>query len=313
VPRRIECVPPEVYFRRGDKRSNTHFHPLEQMPEFRYTKHLWLGALCTPDYSYLNMLDSRSPSIWVVIPTYNEADNILGLIPAIFQYDYDLGIIVVDDDSEDDTAGLVLTLADPRIQVIRRTGQRGYGSAVLTGFQQALLQGAELILSMDADLSHSPERIPHLIKEAAQAEIVIGSRYCPGGGIGNWPLHRKLLSRFANGYVQTLLKMPVKDSTSGFRCYHRHVIENLNLAVIQSEGYSFLVEILYRAYLQGARIHEIPIQFMDRLKGKSKISPKEIYRSIYMVARLKLTLGNRSIPEGSDRSNLSEDQGEMNE
>jgi dolichol-phosphate mannosyltransferase len=225
--------------------------------------------------------------IAVVIPTYNEAENIRTLLEQLLALDLPLQIYVVDDDSPDGTAEAAETMNRERVTVIRRKNQRGYGQAVVAGFKEALAQGAELVVGIDADFSHDPARIPALIEAAAGADVVIGSRYIPDGGTINWPIHRMVLSRAANGYVRALLGMPVRDSTSGFRCYRRETLLAMDLDAIHSEGYSFLVEILYRAYLLGARIHEIPILFVDRLKGKSKISSKEIYRSIFMVLWLR--------------------------
>lgn len=228
--------------------------------------------------------------ISVVIPTYNEAGNIALLLEHILSHDLPLEVIVVDDNSPDGTAQIAESLGDARVRVLKRVGVRGYGSAVLAGFREALRSGASLIIGMDSDFSHNPDMIPALVEGVQQADVVIGSRYCPGGGTENWPMHRQLLSWGANRYVGTILGMRVGDSTSGYRCYRREVIEAMDLDAIRSEGYSFLVEVLYRTFLEGARIHEIPIRFVDRLRGKSKISPKEIYRSIYMVIWLRWAL-----------------------
>jgi dolichol-phosphate mannosyltransferase len=232
--------------------------------------------------------------ISVVIPTYNEAENISALLGHILSFDLPLEVIVVDDNSPDGTAECAEALGSPRVRVLKRIGVRGYGSAVLTGFHEALRSQSRLIIGMDSDFSHDPGMIPELVREAEKADVVIGSRYCPGGGSENWPLHRRMLSWTANRYVRTILGIPVDDSTSGFRCYRREIIEGMDLDAIRSEGYSFLVEVLYRTYLEGARIREIPIRFVDRLRGKSKISPKEIYRSIYMVVWLRWALRHES-------------------
>ncbi len=243
-------------------------------------------------------IESAQPSppglISVVIPTYNEAENIVALLGHILSFDLPLEVIVVDDNSPDGTAERALSLGNPRVRVLKRIGVRGYGSAVLTGFHEALRSHSSLIIGMDSDFSHNPSVIPELVREVEKADVVIGSRYCPGGGTENWPLHRRMLSWIANRYVRAILGIPVGDSTSGFRCYRREVIEGMDLDAIRSEGYSFLVEVLYRTYLEGARIHEIPIRFVDRLRGKSKISPKEIYRSIYMVVWLRWALRHES-------------------
>ncbi len=234
--------------------------------------------------------------ISVVIPTYNEAGNITILLEHILAFDLPLEVIVVDDNSPDGTAELAESLGDPRVRVLRRVGVRGYGSAVLTGFREALRSQSSLIIGMDSDFSHNPDMIPILVQAAEKADVVIGSRYCLGGGTDNWPMHRQLLSWVANRYVRAILGIPVGDSTSGYRCYRREVIERMDLDSIRSEGYSFLVEVLYRSFLEGVRIKEIPIRFVDRLRGKSKINPKEIYRSIYMVVWLRWALRHESGP-----------------
>ena len=235
----------------------------------------------------------------VVIPTYNESANIEDLLRRILALDPVNRVIVVDDDSPDGTADLAEAFGE-RVKVIRRVGVRGYGSAVVAGFKEAIADRSDLVVGMDADFSHDPAVIPDLIQEAEKADVVIGSRYCADGGTINWPLRRMLLSQTANRYVRAILRLPSRDSTSGFRCYRREVLENIDLDQIRSEGYSFLVEVLYRAYLRDARICEVPILFKDRLKGKSKISTREIYRSIFMVLWLKWRV-RREFPDSEKR------------
>lgn len=233
------------------------------------------------------MLIPPNPRVVVVIPTYNESENIPELIESLLTLDLDLRVLVVDDNSPDGTADRVEAYREQGVEVLRRIDERGYGSAVLAGFQKALKDGADLVVSMDADFSHDPTCIPSLVEACREADVSIGSRYIPGGGTRNWPFYRRFLSRNANRYVRTVLGMPVQDSTSGFRCYRRQVLESLEMKSIRSEGYSFLVEVLYRAFCLGAEIKEIPICFVDRFRGKSKINSREIYRSIYMVAWLR--------------------------
>jgi len=232
-----------------------------------------------------------TPRTTVVIPTYNEGENVHELLDRILALDSAFEVIVVDDGSPDGTAEKARA-AGGRVKVIERAGVRGYGSAAVAGFKEALAGPAELIVGMDADFSHDPAVIPRLVDRAREADVVIGSRYCPDGGTVNWPLRRMLLSQTANRYVGAVLRLPSRDSTSGFRCYRRQVLETIGLDRIRSEGYSFLVEVLYRAYLHGARISEVPILFKDRLKGKSKISSHEIYRSVFMVLWLRWALRN---------------------
>jgi dolichol-phosphate mannosyltransferase len=225
--------------------------------------------------------------VTVVIPTYNERANIRELIEEILALGSQYRILIVDDRSPDGTAAEVKALGEDRVEILERSGQRGYGRAVVAGFRKALEGDADLIVSMDADFSHDPSVIPELVGGAEDADVVLGSRYCPDGGTLNWPIYRMILSRTANRYVRAILRLPAQDSTSGFRCYRRQVLESIDLEGIRSEGYSFLVEVLYRAWLAGARMTEVPILFKDRVKGKSKINSKEIYRSIFMVLWLK--------------------------
>lgn len=237
------------------------------------------------------MNSTETGHVSVVIPTYDEAENIVELLKQILALELSLEVIVVDDNSPDGTAAKAESLGDKRVVVLNRVGMRGYGSAVVTGFRHALEGDAQLIVGMDSDFSHDPKLIPAMVHAAEGADVVVGSRYCPDGGTVNWPLHRMAISQTANRYVRSVLGLPCKDSTSGFRCYRRTVLESMDLGAIKSEGYSFLVEILYRAWLKGAKIREIPILFMDRLKGKSKISTREIYRSLFMVLWLRWALG----------------------
>jgi dolichol-phosphate mannosyltransferase len=234
----------------------------------------------------------------VVIPTYNEGANIQELLRQVLALEQVDRAIVVDDDSPDGTAEMAEAFGE-RVKVLRRPGVRGYGGAVVAGFKEAIADNSDLIVGMDADFSHDPAVIPDLIRETENADVAIGSRYCADGGTINWPLRRMLLSQTANRYVSAILRLPSRDSTSGFRCYRREVLEGIGLDLIRSEGYSFLVEVLYRAYLHDARIREVPILFKDRLKGKSKISTREIYRSIFMVLWLKWRV--RSDSPGSEK------------
>jgi len=226
--------------------------------------------------------------ITVVIPTYNERANIRELLLEILALGPEYRVLVVDDRSPDGTAVEARAVGDSRVELLERTGPRGYGRAVVAGFQRVLeRRESDLIVSMDADFSHDPSVIPDLVRKAEEADVVIGSRYCPDGGTLNWPVYRMMLSRTANRYVRAILRLPAHDGTSGFRCYRREILESIDLEEIRSEGYSFLVEVLYRAWRAGARIAEVPILFKDRVKGKSKISSREIYRSVFMVLWLR--------------------------
>jgi dolichol-phosphate mannosyltransferase len=221
----------------------------------------------------------------VILPSYNEAENVLPLSADVLSRDPSLEVVVVDDASPDGTADLVLRAqrSQPRLHLVRRAGKQGLGSAYLAGFRFALDRGAELVLTMDCDYSHHPRYLPAMLAELARADVVIGSRYVPGGGIENWNLRRRLLSRFANAYTRTLLRLPVRDCTAGFRGYRRQVLERVDPFTIRASGYSFLEEMVLRVTRHGFRIAEIPIVFVDRTRGKSKIDTREIYRAAWHV------------------------------
>jgi len=224
----------------------------------------------------------------VIIPTYNESENIEKLSNGILALKKDVSVIIVDDNSPDGT-GLIadrLAGADSAIKVIHRQGKLGLGTAYIAGFKYALKENFEYILTMDADFSHDPERIPQLIDEAKRCDVVIGSRYIKGGDTVNWSIYRRMLSKTANMVTKFMLRLKPNDCTSGFRCYNRNVLESLKLDTLFSSGYSFLVEVLYEAQSMGYRIGEVPIIFNDRKRGKSKISKKEIFKGAYTIFRL---------------------------
>jgi dolichol-phosphate mannosyltransferase len=200
--------------------------------------------------------------------------------------------MLVDDGSPDNTAAIAEALfaSDPRFSrysVLRRTGPRGLGRAYRDGFRHALEQGFDLIIQMDADLSHDPSRLPALVQAAGEADLVIGSRYCKGGSVANWPLHRVLLSRFACWYVRQVASIPVADATAGYRCWTRKALGAIEIGTIQSEGYSFQVEMAHRASRAGLRIQEAPIRFVDRRQGRSKISRAVLMESFLMPWALR--------------------------
>ena len=230
------------------------------------------------------------PEILTVVPTYNEQENIQILVPMLLDLPLDLGVVVVDDNSPDGTGDLADGLAEEypgRVHVIHRTGKLGLGTAYIAGFKYALTQDATFIFSMDADFSHHPRYIPDIVAKARQGyDLVIGSRYVPGGATPDFPLPRIILSGGSNLVARTLLGLHAKDATAGFRCYRRTVLESLPLDSIFSSGYSFLVEMLYLVQQAGFRIGEVPIVFMDRERGITKISRQEIYKAIYTVFRL---------------------------
>lgn len=217
----------------------------------------------------------------VVLPTYNEAENVLPLTADVLAQDRDLDVLVVDDNSPDGTADLAETAgrAEPRLHVLRRPGKLGLGAAYLAGFRHALDRDYDHILTMDCDYSHHPRYLPRMLEVAKEVDLVIGSRYVPGGGIVNWSLRRRLLSRFANLYTRVLLRVPVRDCTAGYRCYSRAVLEVIEPFEIRASGYSFLEEMVWRVHHAGFPIREIPIVFEDRRLGTSKIDQAEIYRA----------------------------------
>lgn len=229
----------------------------------------------------------------VIIPTYNESDNIVPLLAELCSLVPELKIVIVDDNSPDGTGMLVDSLAahDSRIQPIHRPRKLGLGSAHIAGMKWALAGPFDPVLTMDADFSHAPRYVPDLLAAARHADLVIGSRYVPGGGTLQCTLARRALSRSANLFARLALGLCAHDATAGFRAYRRAVLESINLDAIVSNGYSFLIELLYQSQKQGWRICEVPIVFEDRRRGKSKISRQEIYRALQTVIRLRLTNG----------------------
>jgi dolichol-phosphate mannosyltransferase len=217
----------------------------------------------------------------VVVPTYNERANLPVLAAGLMEQP-NLRLLVVDDQSPDGTGELADQLARDhagRVQVLHRTGHRGLGRSYVDGLKEALREPVDVICQMDADLSHDPVQLPALIAAADQSDVVIGSRYVPGGRIVNWPVHRRLLSRFANSYVRTVTKLAVHDCTSGFRCWRRDALASLPLDRLTSDGYAFLVEMLYVAARRGCRVAEVPITFVERRLGESKLSRDVVIES----------------------------------
>lgn len=226
---------------------------------------------------------------WVIIPTYNEADNINDLVGRLLELAEGLNVIVVDDASPDGTGALVDELARKhpgRVIGVHREGKLGLGTAYKAGFERAFRESATHILTMDADFSHHPRYIPSMLEKGATADLVVGSRYVDGGGTRHWPWHRRVLSRVANFVARSALGLEAHDVTAGFRCYRREALEALRLDAIRSDGYSFLVEMLVYVQRNGWSVDEVPIVFEDRLRGKSKISQTEIFKAMLTVARL---------------------------
>ncbi len=234
------------------------------------------------------MTPATSPSALVVVPTYNEYENLPLLIDGLLKHP-GVRVLVVDDDSPDGTGSLAHELGERhagRVRVLHRRGDRGLGRSYVDGLKLALDDDVDLICQMDADLSHDPAQLPRLIAGAAHADVVIGSRYVPGGKIINWPLRRRLLSRFANMYVRTVTRISARDCTSGFRCWRRDALASMPLDRFISDGYSFLVEMLYVAARRGSRIGEVPITFVERRLGESKLSRKVLIESAIAPWRL---------------------------
>jgi dolichol-phosphate mannosyltransferase len=224
----------------------------------------------------------------VLVPTYNERDNLRPLVVALMAI-AGLKLLVVDDNSPDGTADEAEALAatsDGRISVMRRAGPRGLGRSYIDGMTAALRTDATHICQMDADFSHDPAALPQLLTAATAADLVIGSRYIPGGELRNWPAHRLVLSRFANWYVRAITRLPVHDCTSGFRCWTRGLLGRLPLERIVSDGYAFQVEMAWEAHTAGGRIVEVPITFVERREGQSKMSGRVIAESVVLPWRL---------------------------
>ncbi len=222
----------------------------------------------------------------VVIPTYNERENLAALFTALLALRPDLDVLVVDDGSPDGTAELAAewSVRDSRIQLVRRPGKLGIGSAHREGFRYGLGKGYEFVLTMDGDQSHDPAYVPALLAAMDTAHLAIGSRYVPGGSIANWALHRRILSRGANLYTRWVLGLGVRDCTSGFRCYHRSVLEQIDLDRVRASGYAFLEEMAWLTHRSGFAIREVPIRFIDRHRGRSKIDRAEIFKAIAHVS-----------------------------
>ena len=229
-----------------------------------------------------------SPAVLVVVPTYNERVNLPLLVGGLMAHD-GIRVLIVDDQSPDGTGEVAdgLARAYPgRVTVRHRTGRKGFGRSYIDGMKQAIAEPVDIICQMDADLSHDPAQLPALIAATAGADVVIGSRYVPGGSITNWPLVRKTLSRFANAYIRAVTRLAVRDCTSGYRCWRRQALAALPLETFFSDGYSFLVEMLFVASRRGLRIAEVPIRFVERREGESKVSGAVLWESALTPWRL---------------------------
>ena len=227
----------------------------------------------------------------VVIPTYNEAGNLPNLVPQILAQDSRLEILVVDDGSPDGTGRLADALAaqEPRLHVLHRAGKLGLGTAYITGFRWALEQGYEYVFEMDADFSHDPVHLKDFLKAVTQADLVLGSRYLDGKvTVVNWPMGRLVLSYCANIYARRLTGLRLWDLTGGFKCFRRRVLETIDLSQVRSNGYAFQIEMSVRAWRKGFALKEIPIVFVDRTEGQSKMNRAIVREAVWMVPRLRL-------------------------
>lgn len=226
----------------------------------------------------------------VIIPTYNESDNIKQIISDVLKQNNDLDILIVDDNSPDKTYEIVenLSIQNQRIFLLKREGKLGLGSAYVAGFRYAVEKGYNYIIQMDADFSHDPNEIPYLLKEIENNDCVIGSRYISGINVVNWPLSRLFLSYGASKYVRIITGMKIKDPTGGFKCIKTSTLKEINLDKIISDGYSFQIEINYRIWVKKLQMKEIPIIFTDRRSGQSKMSRKIVREAITIVWKLKL-------------------------
>jgi dolichol-phosphate mannosyltransferase len=237
-------------------------------------------------------------SALVIVPTYNERDNLEPLVRRLLALDGAVELLVVDDNSPDGTGELAHRLAaqSPRVHVLHRKEKAGLGRAYCAGFAWALDRTYQLILEMDGDFSHNPDDIPRFLTAALEADLVLGSRYCNGIRVINWPLGRLMLSLAAAQYVRTITGMPFTDPTGGFKCFRRQTLERLDLGTVHSNGYSFQIEMTHRAWRQGLRITEIPIIFTDRYQGSSKMSGGIVHEALVMVWRLWWQNGFRRRP-----------------
>ena len=241
---------------------------------------------------------------WLVLPTYDEAENLEAIVRAARAALPDLHVLVVDDDSPDGTGRIADRLAeeDPaHVAVLHRARREGLGRAYLAGFDAVLARGAGFVFEMDADFSHDPNVLPRLLERARDgADVVIGSRYVEGGRIADWGPLRRGISRGGCWYARVLLRMPVRDLTSGFKCFRAGALRALDLPTVRSEGYAFQVELTYRAHLRGMRIEELPITFRDREKGRSKMSARIAVEAAWMVPALRRATRRAPAPAGAE-------------
>jgi dolichol-phosphate mannosyltransferase len=240
----------------------------------------------------------------VIIPTYNEKENVHSIVELVLAQAPNLDVLVVDDNSPDGTAAIVTEMAQaqPRVHLLSRAGKLGLGTAYLAGFKWGLAREYAYLIEMDADFSHDPREIPNMLKAIQQADLVLGSRYIGGVRVVNWPLSRLFLSKGASYYVRIIAGLPIHDPTGGFKCFRRNVLETIGLDEVRSNGYAFQIEMTFKVWMKGFRVIEIPITFSDRLAGKSKMSGHIVREALWMVWSLALTHGFRRTPNSRPKT-----------
>jgi dolichol-phosphate mannosyltransferase len=226
----------------------------------------------------------------VVIPTYNEKENLVPLLKQVFAQGLPVEVLIIDDNSPDGTGAIADTLSagDSRVHVMHRAGKMGLGSAYVAGFRYALERDYEAVFEMDADFSHNPDSLGEFLRELEDQDLVVGSRYLHGVTVVNWPISRLILSYSANVYSRVITGVPIKDLTGGFKCFRRRVLEAIDLTRVKSDGYAFQIEMNYKAWRKGFRIKEIPILFVDRSVGESKMSRRIVWEAAWLVWRLRI-------------------------
>ncbi len=243
------------------------------------------------------MSQSETRPAWLVLPTYNEAENVAPFVAAVLaKLPASARVLVVDDNSPDGTGELAdrLAEAEERVSVLHRPAKEGLGPAYVAGFRRALASGAGLVLEMDSDFSHDPAYLPRLLEASERADLVLGSRYVPGGGVSDWGPLRQAISRGGSAYARLVLGIGVRDLTGGFKCFRREVLEAIDLDTIQARGYAFQVEMTYRAVRAGFRVAEVPIVFRERRVGTSKMDGSIVAEAIWQVPRLRF--GSKQVP-----------------
>ncbi len=240
---------------------------------------------------------TQSGAAWLVLPTYNEAENVESIVSAaLAKLPASARVLIVDDSSPDGTGALAdaIAAAEERVEVLHRPRKEGLGPAYIAGFHRALAGGAGLVLEMDSDFSHDPAYLPRLLEAAERADVVLGSRYVAGGGVSDWGPLRRAISRGGSAYARLVLGVDVRDLTGGFKCFRREVLEAIDLDSVRSRGYAFQIEITYRALQQGFKVVEVPIVFRDRRAGHSKMDREIVAEAVWQVPRLRLAPRRRN-------------------